>query len=173
MYAVSSSATMAGLQKRGVQFVPDDGIDLRRPSRPQPVEIPPGPDHRDVEIAQLRADLTEAVYRVNRMMAWVREIEHTYGERCPVKNGQKIARIERRISRALGIGVRSIRSESRTRTVAFARQAVIYWALRLTAHSTPEIGRAMGGRDHTTVLHAAKVYPKKRAQMGRYLRPAR
>jgi chromosomal replication initiator protein len=30
----------------------------------------------------------------------------------------------------------------------------MYLARELTGHSLPEIGRGMGGRSHTTVLHA-------------------
>jgi chromosomal replication initiator protein len=38
--------------------------------------------------------------------------------------------------------------------VAMARQVAMYLARELTEHSLPEIGRGMGGRNHTTVLHA-------------------
>ena len=35
-----------------------------------------------------------------------------------------------------------------------ARQVAMYVARELTEHSLPEIGRGIGGRNHTTVLHA-------------------
>jgi chromosomal replication initiator protein len=38
--------------------------------------------------------------------------------------------------------------------VAMARQVAMYLARELTEHSLPEVGRGMGGRNHTTVLHA-------------------
>jgi chromosomal replication initiator protein len=38
--------------------------------------------------------------------------------------------------------------------VAAARQVAMYLARELTEHSYPEIGRGVGGRNHTTVLHA-------------------
>jgi chromosomal replication initiator protein len=38
--------------------------------------------------------------------------------------------------------------------VAQARQVAMYLARELTDHSLPEIGRGIGGRNHTTVLHA-------------------
>ena len=38
--------------------------------------------------------------------------------------------------------------------VATARQVAMYLARELTGHSLPEIGRGIGGRSHTTVLHA-------------------
>jgi chromosomal replication initiator protein len=38
--------------------------------------------------------------------------------------------------------------------VAMARQVAMYLARELTSHSLPEIGRQIGGRNHTTVLHA-------------------
>jgi chromosomal replication initiator protein len=42
----------------------------------------------------------------------------------------------------------------RRREVSRARQVAMYLARELTAHNLTEIGRGIGGRDHTTVLHA-------------------
>jgi len=81
--------------------------------------------------------------------------------------------IEDRICRALKVTRREIRSARRNRNVVFARQAIMYWACRLTPMSTPEVGRALGGRDHTTVLHGRDSYVDKRADQGRRLRRVR
>ena len=78
-----------------------------------------------------------------------------------------------RICRATGVTRGELLSDRRNKEVVFARQAVFYWSQRLTKMSLPEIGRRMGGRDHTTVLHGSRVYPEKRAKMGRHLRKAR
>ncbi|MGA1561675.1 MAG: chromosomal replication initiator protein DnaA [Gammaproteobacteria bacterium] len=45
-------------------------------------------------------------------------------------------------------------SKSRSRSIARPRQIAMSLARELTTKSLPEIGRAFGGRDHTTVLHA-------------------
>jgi chromosomal replication initiator protein len=45
-------------------------------------------------------------------------------------------------------------ARDRRPAVAAARQVAMYLARELTEHSLPEIGRGMGGRNHTTVLHA-------------------
>ena len=45
-------------------------------------------------------------------------------------------------------------SPSRTPRIAWPRQVAMYLARELTSESLPAIGRAFGGRDHTTVLHA-------------------
>lgn len=42
---------------------------------------------------------------------------------------------------------------SRTKEVAFARQMAMYLAREETDASLPQIGEALGGRDHTTVMH--------------------
>ena len=47
-------------------------------------------------------------------------------------------------------------SRSRAERVVWPRQAAMYLCKELTEHSLPTIGRAFGGRDHTTVLHACK-----------------
>ena len=45
-------------------------------------------------------------------------------------------------------------SRSRRRTLVRPRQMAMTLARELTRHSLPEIGKAFGGRDHTTVIHA-------------------
>lgn len=77
--------------------------------------------------------------------------------------------IVRRICRALHLSRADVLSDRRSVDIAFARQAICYWASRRTGKSTPQIGRALG-RDHTSVLHGKAAYVEKRAAMGRKLR---
>ena len=44
-------------------------------------------------------------------------------------------------------------SRGRTKEVAFARQMAMYLAREETDASLPQLGEAIGGRDHTTVMH--------------------
>jgi chromosomal replication initiator protein len=53
-----------------------------------------------------------------------------------------------------GVRPDSLLARDRRPTVATARQVAMYLARELTEHSLPEIGRGIGGRNHTTVLHA-------------------
>ena len=47
-------------------------------------------------------------------------------------------------------------SRSRAERIVWPRQAAMYLTKELTEYSLPVIGRAFGGRDHTTVLHACR-----------------
>jgi chromosomal replication initiator protein len=53
-----------------------------------------------------------------------------------------------------GVAKDEILARDRRPNVALARQVAMYVARELTSHSLPEIGRRIGGRNHTTVLHA-------------------
>jgi chromosomal replication initiator protein len=53
-----------------------------------------------------------------------------------------------------GVERESLLARDRRPNVAIARQVAMYLARELTEHSLPEIGRGIGGRNHTTVLHA-------------------
>jgi chromosomal replication initiator protein len=44
-------------------------------------------------------------------------------------------------------------SRSRSRAIAFPRQMAMYLARTETDASLPQIGRELGGRDHTTILY--------------------
>jgi Bacterial dnaA protein helix-turn-helix len=53
-------------------------------------------------------------------------------------------------------------SARRTANIVLPRQVVMYLAKTLTPFSLPHIGRRLGGKDHTTVLHAVRKIEKRR-----------
>jgi chromosomal replication initiator protein len=56
------------------------------------------------------------------------------------------------------VRVTDLQSKKRSQSIALPRQLCMYLARTLTRHSLEEIGGHLGGRDHSTVLHAcAKV----------------
>jgi hypothetical protein len=61
-----------------------------------------------------------------------------------------------------GCTILDLKSARRTRKYTQARFECYWRARRETALSLPQIGRLMGGRDHTTVLHGCKKYEKLR-----------
>ncbi len=64
--------------------------------------------------------------------------------------------IQKNVAEYYKIRVDDLLSKRRTRSITRPRQIAMSLAKRLTAHSLPEIGKAFGGRDHTTVLHACR-----------------
>ena len=51
--------------------------------------------------------------------------------------------------------------KKRTRTIALPRQVAMYLCRRYTDASFPVIGERFGGRDHSTVIHAAQVIERR------------
>ena len=70
---------------------------------------------------------------------------------------QKILTIEliqREVSKLFGVALSDLKAKDRTKAVALPRQIAMYLARQLTHASLADVGRAFGGKDHTTVLHA-------------------
>jgi chromosomal replication initiator protein len=65
-----------------------------------------------------------------------------------------IEQIQRKVSDFFGVKLSDLKAKNRTKAVAFPRQVAMYLARQLTHSSLSEVGRAFGGKDHTTVLHA-------------------
>lgn len=66
--------------------------------------------------------------------------------------------IVERVAAEHGTSVREIMSSSRYKSTNIARQAV-YFALRNeTGLSYPEIGKRIGGRDHSSVIHGVRMH---------------
>lgn len=64
--------------------------------------------------------------------------------------------IIREMCRHYGVTYEDICSQRRTDALVLVRQKIA-WVLRKRTHySYPEIGRKLGGRDHTTILHAER-----------------
>ena len=62
--------------------------------------------------------------------------------------------IQRVVADHYRVTVSDMLSKRRSRTVVLPRHVAIFLAKEVTNYSLPEIGRAFGNRDHTTVLHA-------------------
>ncbi|MBI4594185.1 MAG: chromosomal replication initiator protein DnaA [Candidatus Rokubacteria bacterium] len=65
-----------------------------------------------------------------------------------------IEQVQRKVCDVFGVKLSDLKAKNRTKAVAFPRQVAMYIARQLTHASLAEIGRAFGGKDHTTVLHA-------------------
>jgi len=65
-----------------------------------------------------------------------------------------IDQIQRRVCDFFGLKMSDLKAKNRTKAIAFPRQVAMYLARQMTHSSLSEIGRAFGGKDHTTVLHA-------------------
>jgi chromosomal replication initiator protein len=57
------------------------------------------------------------------------------------------------VARYQNIPQSQLKSGSRRQSVVFARGIIVYLARELAGISYEEIGRALGGRDHTTIIH--------------------
>lgn len=58
------------------------------------------------------------------------------------------------VSSYFNLRIEELKSQRRTRNVAYPRQIAMYLSRKLTDMSLPKIGEEFGGRDHTTVIHA-------------------
>jgi len=58
------------------------------------------------------------------------------------------------VARHFNIRLADLQSKKRSQSIAEPRQICMYLARQLTKHSLEEIGGHLGGRDHTTVMHA-------------------
>lgn len=65
-----------------------------------------------------------------------------------------IAIIQDLVASYFNLRVEELKSQRRTRNVAYPRQIAMYLSRKLTDMSLPKIGEEFGGRDHTTVIHA-------------------
>ena len=75
-----------------------------------------------------------------------------------------IDNIQKTVADYYKIKVADLFSKKRTRAIARPRQIAMWLCREATAHSFPEIGDAVGGRDHTTVIHAVKTVDSLRAK---------
>jgi chromosomal replication initiator protein len=64
------------------------------------------------------------------------------------------------VAESTGVSITEMTGDKRSRTVVEGRHLAMYLARELTDASLPKIGDHIGGRDHTTVLHAVEKITK-------------
>jgi chromosomal replication initiator protein len=65
-----------------------------------------------------------------------------------------IQHIQKAVAASFRLTVDELVSKSNARQFSVPRQVAMYLCKRLTKHSYPEVGRAFGGKHHTTVIHS-------------------
>ena len=65
-----------------------------------------------------------------------------------------MADIIRAVSEQFDVRITDLQSKKRSQSIALPRQVCMYLARSITRHSLEEIGGHLGGRDHSTVVHA-------------------
>lgn len=74
-----------------------------------------------------------------------------------------VSHILQAVSQYYGIKLSDLIGRKRSRSVVFPRQVAMYLARKLTPLSLEEIGNHVGGRDHSTVLHAERTVEASRS----------
>ncbi|WP_281613901.1 chromosomal replication initiator protein DnaA [Flammeovirga sp. SubArs3] len=90
-----------------------------------------------------------------------------------VRNTEKeitIEFIQQIVSEYFGISVDELKSKTRKKDIAQARQIAMYFSKEYTKEPLKSIGNQFGGRDHSTVVHASKAVTKRTASDALYNR---
>jgi chromosomal replication initiator protein len=82
-------------------------------------------------------------------------LEGLYPDLKPAR-AHTVREIQEQTAEAFGVSLEQLLSSSRAAPVAWPRQVAMYLARELTDQTLPAIGRAFGGRNHTTVMHACR-----------------
>jgi chromosomal replication initiator protein len=80
----------------------------------------------------------------------------------PAPGSLSVDQITEAVAQFYNLETKDLLGRQRSKDIVAARQMAMYLAREETNASLPQIGRALGGRDHTTVLHG---YQKIRAQV--------
>ena len=67
-----------------------------------------------------------------------------------------IQQIQKLVASTYKLSVDELLSKNNARHISHPRQVAMYLCKHLTKHSYPEIGRAFGGKHHTTVIHSVE-----------------
>ena len=79
----------------------------------------------------------------------------------PKNRNITIDQIKKVVAVHFGIKVSDMVSKRRNKNLAYPRHIAMYLCRKHTAYSYPEIGQSFGGRDHSSVIHAANAITSK------------
>lgn len=123
--------------------------------------------HVDIEVIefiaqQIQSNIRELEGALNRVLAIARMMNYPMTVQMAQKALGDMIRPEIKITadeiiatvaNYYGLTIDDLTGSRRTRNIAVARQVAMYLARDLTDMSLPQIGQALGDRDHTTIMH--------------------
>jgi chromosomal replication initiation ATPase DnaA len=123
--------------------------------KPGPEPIAPEPEPRpDLEV--IRRELAEAKKTVAELTD---ELATIYGAAFAGRNIAKaIAKIHR-------VSFTDLVSQRRHQNIVHARQHAMWEIRQRTKLSLPQIGKILGDRDHSTILHGIRAHAKRMAKL--------
>lgn len=86
---------------------------------------------------------------------------HATARRSQWAPGPSMAELAASVSAEFGVTVDALKGEGRRRRETEPRQAFMHRAYRTGRWSLPQIGRFLGGRDHTTVLSGVRAHERR------------
>ena len=94
------------------------------------------------------SSLTGAAINLIMAQQVLKHLTHAQDRRVTIDSIQKA------VAEKYGIKQSQLKEKSNTKTIVVPRQVAMYLVKELTTASLPEIGRAFGGKHHTTVIHS-------------------
>jgi chromosomal replication initiator protein len=80
-------------------------------------------------------------------------VETALADLLPRRNEVEPGEVVQTVADAFGIPIDRLLSRERTQEIALPRQIAMYLLREESNISLPQIGEALGGRDHTTVMY--------------------
>lgn len=106
---------------------------------------------REIEGAIARLNKELRLTKSNTTLSTIKRIVHE------LSNGRKLVSIEAildAVSKRYNVSISQVLSKQRLRSITLPRQVAMHLSRKLTGLSLSEIGGYIGGRDHSTVIHA-------------------
>jgi chromosomal replication initiator protein len=123
-----------------------------------------------MDLAQMIAENIEGVRELQGFLSKVETEEKLRGKKITREDLEQILKIKERENRRsqvvtpaevmnvvgsfYGVGIQQLKGERRTKIIVWPRQILMYLLRQDLRLPLEEVGRLVGGRDHTTVLHA-------------------
>jgi chromosomal replication initiator protein len=119
---------------------------------------------RELEGALIRVVAQASHGKVPVTVDLAREVLRAYFP----SGGQSISveAIQEEVCRHYGLSLAELVGDKRDKRVVVPRQVAMYLSRELTQSSLPALGRAFGGRDHTTVMYAVNKVGKQMSDEG-------
>jgi chromosomal replication initiator protein len=93
--------------------------------------------------------------------AWAAAIMGLSEQGAPPVRNPRIVEVQRATARHFGVSLKEMLAASRERPLVLPRHVAMYLAKQLTRKSFGEIGRAFGGRDHSSALYALSTIERR------------